>query len=296
MDLDHAIYQTPNTARFEYETAERRRNHEGYTSPLYPGGMGETYELAAFEVSKPAGSNPTLVSHEGFFTDVPGFESLCEGESAKMLGSLSLARQGRYFYWGYSTDPERLTDAGEDTLENVLRYMAPRRGEETTPFVCKTRKSLWINLALNRESGYLRGIEEHFLGSVKEGSREDYDPTPEGLEAWLDENLPYVFSGKDASHEGERYKTIYEVDLDAKRLGTPNGERASVERWARMAVSDDAEERAVARRLLDRYVHPDVRPDSWDDPKTWAARDLGGLVFVESAGFWWMRDPRTTGD
>jgi len=296
MDLDHAIYTTPNAARFEYDTGERRRNHEGYTSPLYPEGMGETYQRALFEESKPAGWNPTIVSHEGFFTDVPGFESLCEGESAKMLGSLSLARQGRYFYWGYATDPERLTDGGEDTLENVLRYMAPRRGEETTPYVCKTRKSLWVYLALNRESGYLRGIEEHFLGSVKEGSREDYVATPEGLEAWLDENLPYVFSGKDASHEGERYKTIYEVDFDAKRLGTPNGERASVERWIEMAASDEAETRAVGRRLLDRYVHPDVRPASWDDAAAWAAEGLERLVFVESAGFWWMRDPRLAAD
>src|SRR5690606_2405017 len=126
--LDHPIFTTPNPVTFPTTTAPRRANHTGYTSPLYPDGMGETYELVDFEVSEPKGPNPTLVSHEGFFTDVPGFESLVEGESAKMLGSLALARQGRYFYWGYSIDPERLTEPAKDTLVNVVHYMAPRRG------------------------------------------------------------------------------------------------------------------------------------------------------------------------
>ena len=202
--LEHDIYRTPNPVAFATTPAPRGVNHAGYTSPLYPNGMGDTYGLVDFEETPPDGWNPTIVSHEGFFTDVPGFENLAEGQSAKMLGSLSLARQGRYFYWGYSIDPDRLTAPAEGTLENVIRYMAPRRGEETVPYVCKTRRSLWVYLALNRESGYLRGIEEHFLGCVQEGSRVDYDPTPEGLEAWLDENLAYVFSGKDESHRHER--------------------------------------------------------------------------------------------
>ncbi|MBK8980386.1 MAG: hypothetical protein IPM29_31175 [Planctomycetes bacterium] len=294
--LNHPIFRTPNAVSFPTHTAPRRRNHEGYTSPLYPHGMGETYELVDFEVSPPASPNPTLVSHEGFFTDVPGFESLAEGESAKMLGSLALARQGRYFYWGYPIDPERLTEPAKDTLANVVHYMAPRRGEETTPFVCKTRRTLWVYLALNRETGYLRGIEEHFIGSVEAGSRADYVATPAGLERWLDDNLAYVFSGKDASHRGERYTTIFEVDDDAKRLGTPNAERASLEQWLALAAGDDreadAELREVARRLLARYVHPDIAPPDWDAPAAWYARWQDRIVFVESAGFWWLEDPR----
>lgn len=293
--LDHPIFRTPNPVSFPTTTATRGRHHTGYTSPLYPEGMGETYELVDFEISEPAGPNPTIVSHEGFFTDVPGFESLCEGESAKMLGSLSLCRQGRYFYWGYSIDPDRLTDPAEDTLVNVIHYMAPRRGESTTPYVCKPRRSLWVYLALNRESGYLRGIEEHFLGSVKEASRSDYEPTPDGLAHWLDENLPYVFSGKDESHHGKRYDTIFEVDFDAQRLGTPNAERQSLERWLAMAADSDPGAAEVALRLLRRYVHPDIAPAEWDDPQGWYAAVKDRIVFVESAGFYWLEDPRPVG-
>jgi len=297
--LDHTIFRHPNRVEFPTTTAPREKQHTGHTSPLYPEGMGETFELVDFEVDAPKDAwNPTLVSHEGFFTDVPGFENLAEGYSAKFLGSLALARQGRYFYWGYSADPERLTDPAEATLENVLHYMLPMRGVETVPFVCTTRKTLWVYLALNRESGYLRGIEEHFLGCVKEESRADYVATPEGLQAWLDENLDYVFSGKDASHRGERYKTIFEVDTDAKALGTPNIERASLERWIAMASSEDPDERAVAERLLTRYVHADLVPvavggyaDAARDWAAWYARDRDRIVFVQSAGYWWMLDP-----
>jgi hypothetical protein len=289
--LEHPVFNTPNTVHFDTTSATRSRQHEGYTSPLYPSGMGETFDVVDFEVDAPDGWNPTLVSHEGFFTDVPGFENIAEGFSGKMLGSLALARQGRYFYWGYSIDPARLTEPAQDTLENVVRYMATKRDARTTPFVCKTRKVLWVYLALNRESGYLRGIEEHFLGCVKEASRADYVPTPAGLAAWLDANLAYVFSGKDESHRDARYGSVFEVDADARRLGTPNAERASLATWLALAASADAAQRAVGVRLLERYVHPDIAPDDWGAPAAWYAEWRDRIVFVESAGFWWLEEP-----
>lgn len=289
--LDHPVFCTPNQVAFPATPAKRGRHHEGYTSPLYPAGMGEAYDLVDFENGPPDGWNPTIVSHEGFFTDVPGFESLVEGESSKMLGSLALARQGRYFYWGYSIDPERMTPPAADTLENVIRYMATKRGARTTPYVCKTRRSLWVYLALNRESGYLRGIEEHFPGSVKPGSREGYVATPAGLQAWLDENLPYVFSGKDESHASQRYKTVFEVDFDAKALGTPNSSRTSLEAWIALAADGDPARRALGSRLLARYVHPAVVPPDWSNAPAWYEAWRDRIVFVESAGFWWMENP-----
>lgn len=289
--LQHPVFNQPNKISFPTIEAKRRKNHENYTSPLYPEGMGETYQLVNFEEEKPKQPNPTLVSHEGFFTDVPGFESLAEGESAKMLGSLALARQGTYFFWGYSVDPNELTAPAEDTLENVIQYMAGKRGSRTVPFVCTSRKSLWVYLALFREVGYKRGMEEHFLGSVLEGSRANYAPTPEGLQKWLDANLPYVFSGKSAEHRGQRYKTIFEVDFDAKKLGTPNRERASLEKWLTLAASDDAGNRDLGITLLHRYVHASVAPSDWSNPQAWYASNRDRIVFVESAGFWWLENP-----
>ncbi|MEZ6194166.1 MAG: hypothetical protein R3F20_00325 [Planctomycetota bacterium] len=288
--LDHAIFRRPFPATFEWTELPRQKEHEGFTSPLHPRGVGETLRLAAFETGKPEVPNPTLVAHEGFFTDVPGFENLAEGHSAKVLGSLSLARQGRYFYWGYAIDPARMTAGAKDTLCNVLHYMIGFRGEETVPFVCKTRESLRTFTWLGRETGYRRGLEEHIPGSLTPKWRETWVPTWEGLDAWMAKHLPYVFSGKGPEHAGERYKTIYEVDEDAMALGTPNGARASLERWMALA-GGEGEDAARARRCLARYVLPEIAPadGKWD---VWYARYRDRIVFVESAGFWWREDPR----
>lgn len=289
--LDHDIFTKPHRAEFEWVEKERPKHYASATSPLWPKGVPATYKLAQFEHKKPDGSNPTIVSHEGFFTDVPGFESLAEGNSAKMLGSLSLARQGRYFYWGYSADPQDMTDGAKATLLNVLHYMRGRRGEETTPYACKTRKILWVYTVLGKDKGYKRGVEEHFVGQLTPEWRKTYTPTFDGAAAWVKENLPYVFSGKSEKHRGKRYKTIFEVDADAKALKSPNNELASLGRWTAMAQEGTSEqERATARRLLQRYVHPSIYPKDGEWWGAWFQKNKDKLVFVDSAGFWWMHD------
>jgi len=291
--LDHPIFHTPNRPIFEYVEKERPKHYLGQTSPLWPEGVPATYRLAKFEHEKPSGWNPTIVCHEGFFTDIPGFESLAEGNSAKMLGSLSLARQGRYFYWGYSIDPDLTTDGAKDTLVNVLHYMRGKRGSETVPFVCKTRKILWVFTVLGKETGYKRGVEEHFVGQLTPEWRETYTPTFEGAAAWVDENLAYVFSGKTAAHRGERYKTIFEVDVDAKALGTANNQRSSLERWIELVEEEgvEPEARARAARCLRRYVHPSIAPEQADGWSRWYAKHRDRIAFIDSTGFWWQIDP-----
>ncbi len=293
--LQHPIFQTPAPATFEWVERDRPDHYaEGETSPLYPQGVPAKYRLALFEKEKPSGWNPTVVSHEGFFTDVPGFENLAEGNSAKMLGSLSLARQGRYFYWGYSADPDEMTDGAKQTLVNVLHYMRGRRGEQTVPFVCKTRKILWVYTVLGKDKGYMRGVEEHFVNQLTEAWRETYTPSFEGAVAWVAKYQPYVFSGRGERHQNGRYKTVFEVDVDAMALETPNNLRASLERWMELATSQDAsaDDRARAARCLQRYVHPDIYPTGDAvDWAAWYAQHRDRIAFVDSAGFYWVLDP-----
>jgi len=293
--LQHQIFRSPGEAKFEWVERERPAHYAaGDTSPLYPDGVPATYRLAKFEEQKPSGWNPTIVSHEGFFTDVPGFENLAEGNSAKMLGSLSLARQGRYFYWGYSADPAELTDGAATTLVNVLHYMRGRRGEATVPFVCKTRRILWVYTVLGKDTGYRRGVEEHFPNQLTERWRKTYTPSFAGAEEWVATYEPYVFSGRGEQHRNGRYQTVFEVDEDAMALGTPNNLRASLERGIARVGGGDGEraaDRERAARCLARYVHPDIAPAAGEDWSAWyeARRDL--LVFVDSAGFYWLADP-----
>jgi hypothetical protein len=288
--LDHPIFHTPHEASFTWVEQPRPKHYEGMTSPRYPDGVPDTYRLALFEKDKPDGWNPTLVSHEGYFTDIPGFENLVEGHSGKMLGSLALARQGRWFYWGYSADPARLTDGARATLRNVLHYMAGKRHSLTTPFVCRTRRILWVYTRLGRDSGYKRGVEEHFPGSLVPKWRKTYTPTFDGAAAWVAKYLPFVFSGKSDEHKDARYKNLFEVDEDAMALGTPNGERKSLERWIELAAGPRGEERKHALKCLKRYVHPDIYPKR-SDWKKWYAKQRDRLAFIESTGFWWQASP-----
>lgn len=291
--LDHAIFNVPNKVAFAGVEAPRQANHVGATSVLYPRGVGETFTLVDFEKPLPEGEwNPTVVNHEGFFTDVPGFESLAEGHSAKCLGSLSLARQGKYFYWGYSTDPERLTEPAKDTLINVLHYMRGKRGSLTVPFANVTRQILTVYLDLHKESGYLRGIEEHLPNQLVETTMATYtDRSPAGAAAWIAKYGPFLFTGKEDRHRSERYKQRFEIDADAMALGTPNADRESLVRWIELAGGPSGESRDQALRCLRRYVAPDLVPADGDWSK-WYAAQKERIVFVESAGFWWLVDPR----
>ena len=292
--LDHAIFRTPNAVTFPGVETPRQKNHEGATSVLYPDGVGETFTLVAFERDAPQKDwNPTLVDHEGFFTDVPGFENLAEGHSAKTLGSLSLARQGRWFYWGYSIDPERTTAPAKDTLVNVLHYMRGKRHARTVHFVNVTRRIFQTYLDLHAESGYLRGVAEHWPNQLVDETKATYtDPTPDGARAWLARYGPFLFSGKGPQHKSERYKQRFEVDADAMALGTPNRERASLERWIELSrLPAESEDGERARRCLQRYVHAEVAPADGDWTK-WYRAQRDRIVFIESTGFWWQLDPR----
>ncbi|MBL8755935.1 MAG: hypothetical protein JNK15_21750 [Planctomycetes bacterium] len=291
--LTHPIFRTPNEVVFPTVPTPRQKNHVGATSVLYPEGVGETFALVAFEKDAPKNDwNPTLVNHEGFFTDVPGFENLAEGHSAKNLGSLSLARQGKWFYWGYSIDPERTTAPAQATFVNVLHYMRDKRGARTVEFVNVTRQIFQTYLDLNKESGYLRGIEEHMPAQLVPKTRDTYtDHTPAGAAAWLAKYGPFLFSGKGPQHKTERYQQMYEIDADAMALATPNHLRASLERWIAVAGGPESEAREQARRCLHRYVHAEVAPAD-GDWAAWYQKQKDRIVFIESTGFWWQVDPR----
>ncbi|MFC1553568.1 hypothetical protein ACFL7D_02940 [candidate division KSB1 bacterium] len=275
----------------------------GYTSTLYPNGIGDTYKLVKFEHNEPDDYYPTLVNQEGYFDDIPGFESLVEGDTqGKILGSLSLARQGHYFYWAYSIDPDKLTDGAKDTFANIVHYMYKNRDSKTVKRICTPRRLFWIYLDLyHRSDGYMRGIEEHVPNSLLPETRETYKKTvlsapdnrPERYEQWLEENLAYVFTAKEEKHSsdtGRGTKYLYEIDSDAKALGTPNGDRASLERWIDLVNSGTKEQKEQAERCLKRYVFQDIYPEegNWE---SWYEKYKDRIVFIESTGFWWQLDP-----
>jgi len=291
--LQHPVFNHPRKPEFEWIEQKRLAQYEGHTSPLHPKGVADTYKLAKFENNKPKGWNPTLVSHEGFFTDIPGFENLAEGNSAKALGSLSLSCQGRHFYWGYSADPALMTPGAKDTLVNVIYYMHTKRDSQTVPFVCITRKKFEVFtwLGRSRDNPYKRGVEEHFPGSLMPKARETYTPTFEGADAWVAKYMPYLYAGKPDMTKDKKYGWLFDIDQDALALGTPNNQRKSLERWLALRKNGSDDDKARALRCLTRYVHPTIAPKD-GDWATWYKTYKDKICFIDSTGFWWQLDPR----
>lgn len=298
LDLEHPIFNTPSKVSFEWaEDNKAAKHYAGATSVRYPKGVGDTFKTTPFE--KPgAYNNATLVNHEGFFTDVPGLENIAEGCSGKELGSLAIARQGKHFYWGYSIDPDILTDPAKLTLVNALHYLHSKLGSRTVSFVATPRRILWIYVELNRRMPqYKRGLEEHMPNSLTDKAKLTYtDRTLEGATKWLETYLDYiVFSGKGDATKGKSYAKRYEIDEDARTLGTPNAKRESLETWmtlagAKLAKGEDSTKQTCALACLKRYVHADIFPAN-GDWNAWYAKYRDRIVFIESTGFWWQENP-----
>ncbi|MHC4606707.1 MAG: hypothetical protein ACYTAF_07190 [Planctomycetota bacterium] len=236
---------------------------------------------------KDVNSGTTLVNDNGTFDDVPGLESICEGISVKALGSLAIARQGRFLYWGFTSDPSGMTDFGKKVFLNAVRYLYSKRCTLTTEYVCKPRGNLvnYHRLAVKLER-YRKKAMTHFSNSVAPEIIEDWQPTVETVGAWLEENLPYLRFNGMVGH----YHT-FDIDRDAKSLGTPNSELKSLAKWVELAEGKESGERTRALACLERYVDPAIRPKDgkWG---AWFETMESRLVFVDTAGFRFVEDPR----
>jgi len=159
--------------------------------------------------------------------------------------------------------------------------------------VCVTREKFRVFtwLGRHRPKPYLRGVQEHFPGSLVPALRKGFERTFEAADEFVKTNLPYVYAGKPGMPKDAKYGWLFDVDRDAQALGTPNNERKSLERWIALAREGKGEDRERARRCLKRYVHPDIYPKD-DDWAAWYAKQHDRICFVDSTGFWWQVDPR----
>ncbi len=89
-----------------------------------------------------------------------------------------------------------------------------------------------------------------------------------------------------SSHDKARRPTKPRQELVARFLG----EHFAPERFCAALPERDLEWQF--KRTRARYVHPDIAPESWNAADAWYAQWRDRIVFVESAGFWWIEDPR----
>ena len=262
----------------------------GKTSAYDPEPVGKTLSVLRIQTREPGKQRmcgTTLVNDNGTFADVPGLEVIAEGVAPKKLGSLAIARQGRFLYWGFTSDPSGMTEAGRTAFRNAVRHLHARRASRTTPCLSAPRGALgnYLDLAATVEGYEAQGLK-HFRGSLDPELLKDWEPTVASGRTWLAENLPYlVTDGVEGSYQ------VFRVDGNAKRLGTPNHKTESLEAWVRLSREGSPE----AGACLARYVDPGIAPKD-GDWAVWWARWKGRLVFVDTAGFRFVEDPRLSND
>jgi hypothetical protein len=290
MSLDHPIFRTPEKAEFAFEEFPTPEEKLGQTSFHYPETVGKTLRVTPMQTHRPGKSimyGTVLVNDNGTFADVPGLEQISEGICSKELGSLAIARQGRYLFWGFTSDPSAMTEPARAAFRNAVHYLYACRNSRTTPYVCKPRGTLTRYLSqAARWEDYRPKAMKMFAKSLHPDLRKEWTTDIEAAKAWLAENRDYVY----ADGTLERYQ-IFQVDDAARRLRTPNHRIESLQTWVRLARGEDPQKRADAEACLERYVDPAIRPPAGEWTQWWDAWK-SRLVFVDTAGFRFVEDPR----
>ncbi|MHC5080222.1 MAG: hypothetical protein ACYTHN_14495, partial [Planctomycetota bacterium] len=219
-----------------------------------------------------------------------GLETLAEGLSGVSLGSVAIGRQGRFLAWGYTSDPSNMTPWARNLFLNAVHYLYLRRDTKTVPFLCPTRRKLsgylkQSRLQKHREKVFLDAIRKLLVPAVTR----DWKADRESVARWLGENLDYLYAAKLHAQTG-----VFDVDQDAKALKTPNHAIESLEKWIDLARGGKGSLRESARRCLDRYVAPGVKPKGggW---MSWFRKMKDRLVFVDTAGFRFVENPSIPG-
>ncbi len=297
MDLKHPVFRN---VKIEWTDIPAPEKYRGRTSRNHPEPIGAT--IRAVDINRnpyrPGKEYPgVVVINFGDFDDVPGLEIISEGVCTTTLGSIAIGRQGRFLFWGFTGDPAGMTETGREIFINAVRYLHTQRDSISVPFKIATRyklrfrcRSFLERLATNHHR--IETARESFEKLLVPAARADLlKREKEEYGAWLEENLPYINAGKSSPIQS-RYKDVYDVDLEAKALKTPNNSMESLAKWIDLASSDDADQKKMARGCLQRYVAPEIRPRQ-EDWKAWFRKMKDRIVFCDSVGFYFIEDPRT---
>jgi hypothetical protein len=201
-------------------------------------------------------------------------EIIAMGTSGKGPLRGAVVRHGPFTFWGFAYAPDAMTDAGRALFLNTLHYAAKQGEREVLEKrMAKTRHSPYSYLALAKfkHPGFIRTLAQYLPEEMAgKGITE--------TEAWLDENLPYLYA------RGRRF----EVDLAARELGIPNHSTALLEKCI-----DDLGKKArylKAHEVLVRYTGMTGLGASRKAWRKWYKENRDYLFFSDIGGYRFVLD------
>lgn len=279
----HEIFNTPNKINF---TLEDRPTPPQYG--LYPGGekLGETMKVWPVQTKRMGkGVDPGLVSEPTHFDSAPDAEIMSSGLNSKGPQSVAIGRHGNYLLWGFSADPDDLTDEGKLCLVNCICYI--HKFDRQPPLARRHKWTRGRGFAITQtrhvkdesEEGFTRTYPEALrreLGRDGAKYREYYEKYMEFLNLTVEE-----FKLRMNDQEYDALAMRYWVDEDAKALGISNRSVALLDRCVAALEKDAGDE--TARRLLTRYTTQEFKePAEW---RKWLEASRKRIFFSDIAGY-----------
>jgi hypothetical protein len=264
LNRDHEVYRTPFAIQPEFESWDTPDNYK--RNYIGPDKLPE--KMKVWLVQKTGKKVGGVVAWGAGFTDSPDAEIVALGFNVgKSYGDVGIGRQGNFLQWGYSAPPSQMTDAGRKLFLNCVHYIHEFDGK--APLV---RRQAMARAYIPVLAGIINRIKpdqqkEFFLSTFPEELYERYHADPDGLTAYYQANLEFIY-----------YDKVYRVDDELKSLGLASNRK--VETLERLyELRKDQTRRALAQKLIDRYTDGGMSFDFPNGRGRIYFTDIGGYKF-----------------
>ena len=242
----------------------------------WPGGdkLGKTMKVWKVQTKKFPEIDPGLVSDPYGFGDSPDAEVISSGLNGKGPEAVALGRHGNFFLWGFAAQPSDMTPEARKCFVNAVCYIHQFDGQK--PLVRKSSSGRQWALVY---AGYAKTFKDaKFLERLFPADlRKEFGMDADKYLKYYQDNLEFLRPGSGG----------FVVDEDVKGLGLSNRKGALLERC--VALLDDKDQQALARRVLERYT-----TEKFEDPKQWREwleKNRQRLFFTDTGGYKFLVAP-----
>ena len=267
-----------------------------------------------------------MVARPGGYLDSPDTEIISGGHSAKSPDAIAIGRHANWFHWGFAASPKNMTEEAQQVFVNAVCYASrfnghriiARKYNETIATSGTVRDMQYFvtractddqNREIEKSNEMIREMQKGIKEKQERGEEltpmekmyADIEPFPltdyetslkraypdiyarfgtdeQAMVNYYKDNAPYFY--------GERDGYTLLLDEDAKAWQIKVGSMELLEKAVKTLDSDNADESARARRILERYTL--LRYTDSKDWQNWYATYHDNIFFTESGGWLYL--------
>jgi hypothetical protein len=223
-------------------------------------------------------------TYSTYFSQYPDIEVMCGGVNHKTIHAGAIWRQGNFLHFGFQQSPAEMNDIGDHMLLNSIAYISNFSQDRPiaitpspfTAIVCRPRRTVAKWLADPERADWVKdSVSAQTWQQISSLSNADRT-------RWAQENTPYFRS--DA--EGK-----FEIDSDLLTIQMAFDDAKFLPAMVSELASDDADRKALATRLLARYVPEAPQNATSSQLQSWCDENDPYLFATDLGDFRWYIDP-----